>query len=118
MENQSDLYEFDTCQLRHPFTYIVAGGTQCGKTTFVTNIIKYLDKMITPRIDEVIVFYKEFQPGYQLMQSYDSRVKCVEGLQLDLIKQNNTLIIIDDQMTDSLKDKTVQELFTTGVHHR
>lgn len=118
MVNQSDSYEFDTCQLRHPFTYIIAGGTQCGKTTYVSNIIKYLDDLVQPRIDEVIIFYKEYQSGYDLMKSYDDRVKCVEGLKLDLIKEKNTLIIIDDQMTDSLKDKTIQELFTSGVHHR
>jgi hypothetical protein len=29
-----------------------------------------------------------------------------------------TLLIIDDQMTDAMKDKNVQELFIRGVHHR
>ena len=113
-----DSYEVSERPFLHPFTFIVAGGTQCGKTTFVSSFIKSLDHLVTPRINDVIIFYKEYQPGYEEMKSYDSRVRCVEGLDLSLIQASNTLIIIDDQMTDSLKDKTVQELFTSGVHHR
>lgn len=114
----ADLYEFDSAQLRHPFTFIIAGGTQSGKTTFACKLIQNLDKMVKPRIDDVIVFYKEYQPGYDAMQAFDPRVRCIEGLNLKAINANNTLAIIDDQMTDSIKDKTIQELFTSGVHHR
>jgi len=114
----TDLYEFDSEPLRHPFTYIVAGGTMSGKTTFVCKLIEHLDKMVKPRIDDVIVFYKVYQEGYDVMRSLDSRVRCIEGIDLGVIHARNTLVIIDDQMTDSIKDKTIQELFTSGVHHK
>ena len=112
------IYDFDVPQLRHPFTFIVAGGTMSGKTTFVCKLIKYLDKMIQPIIDDVIIFYKEYQEGYDFMQATDSRVRCIEGINMSAIHAKNTLLVIDDQMTDSLKDKTIQELFTSGVHHK
>jgi len=115
---ESDLYEFDNVQLRHPFIYIVAGGTMSGKTTFVCKLIENLDKMVQPRIDDIIVFYKVYQEGYDVMQTLDSRVRCIEGINLGVINAKNTLAIIDDQMTDSIKDRTIQELFTCGVHHK
>jgi len=112
------LYDFDRKQLSHPFTFIIAGGTMSGKTTFVTKLIKNLDQMVTPKIDDVIVFYKEYQSAYDVMKSLDYRVRCIEGLDLTAVTAKNTLIVIDDQMSDSLKDKAIQELFTCGVHHR
>ena len=114
----SSVFEFSSQQLHHPFSFIIAGGTQSGKTTFVTKLIKHLDNLVVPRIDDVIVFYKKYQPAYDMMKESDSRVRCIEGLDLTNIRANNTLVVIDDLMTDSLKDKKVQELFTSGVHHR
>lgn len=89
-----------------------------GKTTLVCKIIKDLDEIIQLVINDVIVFFKEYQKGYGVMEANNTRVRCVEGIDLKTIHAKNTLIIIDDQMTDSVKDKTIQELFTSGVHHR
>jgi len=88
-----------------------------GKTTFVCKLIQNLDGMVHPRIGDVIVFYKIYQKAYDEIQSYDSRVRCIEGINFKVINATNTLLIIDDQMTDSLKDKTIQVLFTSVVHH-
>jgi len=111
-------YDFALPQLRHPFTFIVAGGTMSGKTTFVCKLIKDLDQMIQPIIDDVIIFFKEYQPGYDIMKATDFRVRCIEGINLEVINAKNTLLVIDDQMTDSVKSKAIQELFTSGVHHK
>ena len=113
-----DFYEFDLPQLRHPFTFIIAGGTMSGKTTFVSKLIANLDEMIQPIVNDVIIFYKEYETAYEAMKVSDSRVRCINGINLDAISAENTLIVIDDQMTDSIKDKTIQELFTSGVHHK
>ena len=103
--------------LVHPFTFIIAGGSQCGKTHFTTKIIQNIDGFIKPQLKTVLILYKEMQPGYELMMKADPRVKLFKGLDLEGV-QPNTLIIIDDQMSDSMKDKEVQELFTSGVHHK
>ena len=50
----------------HPFTFIVAGRTQSEKTTVVSNMIQHLDRLVAPPIDDVIIFYKEYQSAYGL----------------------------------------------------
>jgi hypothetical protein len=78
-----------------------------------------LDELVQPKIDHVIILYKEMQPGYKEMQQLDGRVEEIKGLEIGNIPlKQNTLLIIDDQMTDSMKDKEVQELFISGVHHK
>ena len=113
-----DYYDVPNSTFAHPFTYIIAGGTQCGKTTIVAKILKHLDELVFPKIDDVLIYFKEMQPAYKAMEESDKRVRISKGLQLNIPKNQNTLVIIDDQMTDSIKDKEVQELFTSGVHHR
>jgi hypothetical protein len=83
----------------------------------VRKIVRNLDKLVQPRIDDVLIFFKEYQPAYEEMQSSDSRVRLIKGLALEVQLHQNTLLIIDDQMSDSLKAKDVQELFTSGVHY-
>jgi len=102
----------------HPFSCIIAGSSQSGKTVFTTKLIKHLDQMISPKISRVIVSYTEDQSAYQEMCSLDSRVNLIKGRDFDFIPGENTLIIIDDQMDTALGDKSIQNLFTKGVHHR
>lgn len=112
------VYQEHITVFKHPFSCIIAGSSQCGKTVFTTNLITHLDEMISPRISCVIVSYTEDQPAYQNMCSLDSRVRLVKGRNFDLVPGENTLLIIDDQMDSALGDKTIQNLFTKGVHHR
>jgi len=105
--------------LIHPFTHIIAGGTQSGKTFYTQNLIKSMDSLIYPNINNVLICYKEMQPGYQEMKRLDKRVSLLKGMDLSSLPlQQNTLLIIDDQMSESMRDKDIQELFTSGVHHR
>ena len=61
---------------KHPFTCVISGPTQNGKTHFVTQFLKYLPDMMNPPTDEVIWCYGEWQPGYETMGG----VMFVEGL--------------------------------------
>lgn len=97
----------------HPFTCVVAGPTGCGKTEWVLKFIRHLAEMVHPVPQRVVLSYGEWQPSYQRLPS---QVQCVEGLP-DLPEDGiSTLLIIDDQMTDT--DKRVSSLFTKGSHHR
>ena len=60
------------CRFIHPFTCIVSGPTQCGKTEWTKNLIKYKNDMIVPPPENIIWSYKSWQPAYEeLANKYD-----------------------------------------------
>jgi hypothetical protein len=102
----------------HPFSCIISGASQTGKTVFTQNLLRCLDSMVSPRITNVILSFAENQTLYDDIKNMDSRIKLVNGYDYDILPNSNTLIIIDDQMSSAMKDSRVQDLFTKGVHHK
>ena len=58
-------------QLKHPFAAMVAGSSQCGKTTFVKRMIVHLDTMVSPTPQAVVWHYAEYQTAYDSWASRD-----------------------------------------------
>ena len=52
---------------KHPFSCLLAGPSQSGKTKFVERLIKFREEMIFPTPKLVIWHYSEFQPAYERM---------------------------------------------------
>ena len=50
---------------KHPFTCIVAGPTGCGKTTFVTRLLRNSSTMIDSSPERVMWYYGEWQSVYE-----------------------------------------------------
>ena len=104
-------------KLIHPFTMIVSGATQSGKTVFVLKMIENRFQMIEPPPKKVLYCYTEYQP-----KAFDSHsangVEFFKGLPgLDFFDgREPTLCILDDLMGELNKD--VAELFTRVSHHR
>ncbi|GFQ97903.1 uncharacterized protein TNCT_558331, partial [Trichonephila clavata] len=61
--------------LQHPFTMMVAGPTQSGKSFFVRDLLNFKALMFKPSIDKVIWFYGISQPLYDDIEN----VEFVEG---------------------------------------
>ena len=105
-------------RFQHPFTCIVAGPTQAGKTQWVKKFIENYDSMINPPPQEIYYAYTEWQPAYcQLPQT----VRLSEGLpDLSLLKSTPNvpkLLVLDDLMQEMKGDKRLTQLFTRGCHH-
>ena len=99
---------------QHPFTCIVAGPTQSGKTEFVKRFIKNLEDMVTPLPTRIVWSYGEWQPAYQTLLD---KVDFVQGLpDFPLYSKEPLLVVIDDQMHGV--DRRITSLFTKGSHHR
>ena len=79
---------------QHPFTYVVAGPTGCGKTEWTRRFINHLRDLTIPVISKVLWSYGEWQPVYQ---TFPESVTLVQGLP-DIPSYSNEplLIIIDD----------------------
>jgi len=104
--------------LQHPFSCIIAGASQSGKSVFTLNLIKNVDHLIHPKITKIILSYTEDQPLYHELKKCDPRVELVKGIEIIPTNVGNTLLIIDDQMSDVMKDQNIHDLFIKGVHHR
>ena len=98
----------------HPFTCVIAGPTQSGKTEFVKRFVRHVEDMVTPVPTKIIWSYGEWQPAYQ---SLLDKVDFVQGLpDLPLYSAEPLLLVIDDQMHGV--DQRISSLFTKGSHHR
>lgn len=96
---------------RHPFTCLCIGPTMAGKTSYILNLIKHKDLVITPKIDRVVYSYKKYQPVFDTVPN----VEFVQGFNFELDRSIPTLLIIDDQMSEC--NAKLTDLFSVGAHH-
>ena len=104
--------EFDP-RLKHPFTCMVVGPTQCGKTRFVLELIRR-SRSIHPPPERIVWCFGCYQ---DLFRSVDG-VEFVEGVpDMNILDggKKRTLLIIDDLMSET--DSRVTKIFTKGSHH-
>lgn len=104
---------------QHPFTMLIAGPTQSGKTTWFKNVLE--TGRVQPKPQRIIWLYAQWQPLYESMKTY---VEFYQGIpewlnQPDAInRQTTNLIVLDDLMDSAVDSKMVSSLFTEGSHHR
>lgn len=108
--------ELEHLGLCHPFTCLIAGPSQSGKTHFVKRLLQQKNSLIDTPIEDIIWCYGEHQPWYHSF--HNPRVRFVEGLidHEQLSPEHPHLVIIDDLMHEA--DKRVVQFFTKGAHHR
>jgi len=104
--------------LNHPFTCMMAGPSQSGKTTLLVNILKNNEILITPNPNRIVYCYKIYDK--QIVQALSElQVEFNQGLPtLETFDKNiSNLIILDDLMEQVVKDREMQDLFTVNSHH-
>ena len=81
---------------KHPFTCIVAGPTGCGKTTFVTRLLRNSSTMIDPSPERVTWYYGEWQSAYENLDIPNLRLE--EGLPTSFDASKRNIVVLDDLM--------------------
>jgi len=104
------------CPFVTPFTCIVSGPTQCGKTSWVARLLREKDYQFSAVPQNIVWCYGTWQKAYEGLGSVVN--KWVEGLPdlEDFDADVNNLVIIDDLMSET--DERVTKLFTKGSHHK
>ena len=106
--------------MQHPF----AGFTQSGKTVWVKTLLENAQKIINPPPQRIIWCYGQWQPSYFDTSRTIPGIEFNKGIPEDIDKVNyldisqRNLIVLDDLMAQSSKDKRIADLFTKGSHHR
>ena len=110
--------------MQHPFTCMVAGCTQSGKTIWVKKLLENAKTTISPPLERIIWCYGQWQPLYLEMIKTIPGIELNEGIPKNIDKEGfldvsqRNLIVLDDLMNQSGKDKHIANLFTKGGHHR
>jgi hypothetical protein len=102
---------------KHPFNMTVAGPSQSGKTKFVYDLLFDIENLINPLPKKIIYCYSTWQPVFDELKEKIPIIEFSQGL-ADLDEIEDTLVIIDDLMTQCVNNKDVVHLFTVGSHHR
>ena len=109
---------------QHPYSMMVVGPSQCGKTHFVHQLLTH--KCIAypnKKPWRVCWYYNQWQPQYEEIQrDLKNKIHFAQGLpELDEDLSNinpskHTIIVLDDLMTQAKDSPVVSKLFTQGRH--
>ena len=101
-----------------PSNFYISGQSQCGKSYLVRRLLYYLNDLFHPVPSKVIYCYGEYQKEFDELHGVDF----IEGFPEDLNEltrgHEQTLLILDDLMSECSKDQRVSDLFTRGSHHK
>lgn len=107
------------CDVRFqiPFTCLISGMTGSGKSSITFKLIKYRRKLIAGEIVKVLYCL----PSKQTIEvpnfiRRDRMVSFHEGLPDIQTLPSNTLLILDDMMSET--DSNIMQMFTRESHHR
>jgi hypothetical protein len=107
---------------KHPFTCIIAGPTQSGKTVFTKQMLKNANFLIQPPPTRIIWAYGEenLHQNEEIQNIVDIPITFVKGLPdvEDIDDKDRNLLILDDLMSDVSKSDTISNIFTRASHHR
>ena len=114
-------------QFQCPFSAIIAGANQSGKTTFLFNLLQSIDYIFSQKPVKVFLFYKKPQEMYnqmlklnlvhEIVEVEDGMVseKEFENKVAPFRNKGGSLCIFDDLMEHV--DATNSKIFTKIVHH-
>ena len=107
----------------HPFSCLVAGPSQSGKTVFISKILKAPHLYIHQPLSRIVWCYgvKNENQIAKLENISHLPIEFVEGLpEMDDVSLDGekVVVVLDDLMNSAGKSNNVADLFTKGCHHR
>ena len=114
------LWLIDEFIFSHPFTCLIAGPSQSGKTSLIKEILMFNKLIIDPTVQRIIYCYSVWQPIYNEIKSFIPNIEFHEGILNveNLDQSNSSLLILDDLMKECENDKSILNLFTVDSHHK
>ena len=108
-------------------TFMLAGPSSCGKSTFVKNLINNRNVMFNRNIENVYIVCANIQTMYedlvkngnvrQIFYQMPSKSEIIEIAEIGK-KQGGTILVLDDILSEIAKNNIlIQEIFTEIAHH-
>ena len=106
-------------RFKTPAIFFVCGQTQSDKSYFVRCMLRHLEELFYPVPTKIIYCYGEYQKEFDELHP---SVELVEGFPNNVNElargYDNSLIVLDDLLSQCSNDQRVVDLFTRGSHHR
>jgi hypothetical protein len=105
-------------RFRTPANFFICGQTQSGKSHLTRHILRYAEELFDPVPTKIIYCYGEYQKE---LEELSPDVEMIEGFPNDIgvltKDHSNSLIVLDDLMSQCSNDQRAVDLFTRGSHH-
>ena len=107
-------------RFRAPANFYICGQSQSGKSYLVRSMLHNLEDLFYPVPTKIIYCYGEYQKEFDELSL--PNLELVEGFPNNLYEltegHENSLVILDDLMSQCSNDQRVSDLFTRGSHHK
>lgn len=74
------LWLVDSHVFNHPFTCLIAGPTQSGKTFFIQKVLENSNILIKPQPDHIIYCYSSWQPKFDILKNSIPNIEFHQGI--------------------------------------
>ena len=105
-------------RFRTPANFFICGQTQSGKSHLTRHILRNAGELFDPVPTKIIYCYGEYQKEFEELSP---SVEMIEGFPDDIGSltrgHKNSLIVLDDLMSQCSSDQRAVDLFTRGSHH-
>ena len=106
-------------QFKCPSSIIIAGPSQCGKTTFTRQLLQQADYLFERPIRKIIYCYGQWQESFKDMAE---QVEFIEGIPEDIPTMfppqcRPGILVLDDLMRNCSDDERILDLLAKVSHH-
>ena len=109
-------------RFKTPANFYICGKSQSGKSHLVRQMLYNCNELFDPVPSKILYCYGEHQSEFDSMVETLPNISFIEGFPdnlYDILEgYTNSLVIIDDLMSECSKDLRMTDLFTRGSHHR
>ena len=116
--------EYTEFEWPFPYSAVIAGGSGCGKTVYLAQIIRNHNKMCQQSLAGVLYFYAIHQPVYEEMeQEFGELITFIQGspdpyfATHDPKELANHLVIFDDLQKELSKSDLLELIYSRMSHH-
>ena len=103
-----------------PANFYICGQSQCGKSFLVRSMLLHRDELFNPVPSKIVYCYGEYQSAFDDLMQKIPNISFVQGFPENLydMLSTNSLVIVDDLMSQCSQNQSMSDLFTKGSHHR
>ena len=106
-------------RIKSPSVVILAGPTQSGKTTLITNLIRNSGYWSEVKPKEIIYCYEVWQAKFNDLRDIVTFNKGLIDIEKDIPDDGqHRWVILDDMMEEVTKNLETQKAFTVYSHHK